>query len=231
MHAKPGADAGQLDASASRVKNKVHSHIVQISQISYHTLCMSAETRIVPFCERLDREMSDKTRPASTVDPSGEFPLDLTTYVFHLFTVVARHRDARLEAALKPHNLNVSRHRALSSIDRLAPCSMRELAEFVAVDRTTLTRTVDQLAEAGLVERATPREDRRQVVLTMTSAGRAACRRALQAIYRVNRELLQDMSEAEQRVLARGLDRLVGRLAPDPALLRRLRLSDIRPAE
>ena len=173
--------------------------------------------------------MNDQTRPASTVDPEGEFPLDLTTYVFHLFTVVARHRESRLEAALKPLGLNVSRHRALSSIERLAPCTMRELAEFVAVDRTTLTRTVDQLAGAGFVERATPREDRRQVVLTLTSAGKAACRRSLQAIYRVNRELLEGMGDAQQRALARGLDRLLARLETDPALLRRLRLEDARP--
>jgi DNA-binding MarR family transcriptional regulator len=175
--------------------------------------------------------MNDQTRPASTMDPTGEFPVDLTTYVFHLFTVVARHRDARLEAALRPLGLNVSRHRALTSIERLQPCTMRELAEFVAVDRTTLTRTVDQLTDAGLVERATPREDRRQVVLTMTAAGRAACRRSLQAIYRVNRELLDGVGEAQQRALARGLDRVVERLAPDPALLKRLRLEDARPAK
>ena len=174
--------------------------------------------------------MTDRTRPASTVDPKGEFPLDMTTYVFHLFTVVARHRDARLEAALRPLGLNVSRHRALTSIDRLQPCTMGELSEFVAVDRTTLTRTVDQLADAELVERRTPREDRRQVLLTLTTAGRAACRRALQAIYRVNRDLLADMAEEEQRALARGLDSLVGRLAPDPDLLRRLRLSDEHPS-
>lgn len=175
--------------------------------------------------------MNDQTRPASTVDPTGEFPVDLTTYVFHLFTVVARHRDARLEAALRPLGLNVSRHRALTSIERLEPCTMRDLAAFVAVDRTTLTRTVDQLADAGFVERATPREDRRQVMLTTTRTGRAACRRSLQAIYRVNRELLEGVSEAQQRALARGLDRLVERLAPDPALLRRLRLEDARTAK
>ena len=174
--------------------------------------------------------MSDNTRGTSTVDPKGEFPLDLTTYVFHLFTVVARHREARLEAALKPLDLSVSRHRALSSIDRLEPCTMRELAEFMAVDRTTLTRTLDQLADAGLVERTTPREDRRQVVLTLTATGKTACRRSLQAIYRVNRDLLEGMRETQQRALARGLDQLVARLATDPELLSRLRLSDTPPA-
>jgi DNA-binding MarR family transcriptional regulator len=173
--------------------------------------------------------MNDKTRPSSTVDPKGEFPVDLTTYVFHLFTVVARHREALLEAALKPLDLNVSRHRALTSIDRLAPCTMRELAQFIAVDRTTLTRTLDQLADAGLVERSTPREDRRQVVLTLTAGGKTACRRSLQAIYRVNRDLLEGMGEDEQRALCRGLDQLVARLAPDPDMLNRLRLNDARP--
>ena len=102
-------------------------------------------------------------RPASTTDPTGEFPLDLTSYVFHLFTVVARHREVRLEAELKRVGLNLSRHRALGVILALEPCTMSELAEYAAVDRTTLTRTVDQLVDAGLVERATPREDRRQV--------------------------------------------------------------------
>jgi DNA-binding MarR family transcriptional regulator len=168
------------------------------------------------------------TRPAPASDPTGEFPVDLTTYVFHLFTVVARHREARLEAVLRALDLSVSRHRALSSIGSLTPCTMTELADFMAVDRTTLTRTVDQLADAGLVERATPPEDRRQVALTLTEAGKVARRRSLQAVYRVNRELLADLPEASQRALARGLDELLGRLVVDPELRQRLRLREQR---
>src|SRR5271154_3734416 len=122
-------------------------------------------------------------RSASTMDPTGEFPLDLTSYVFHLFAVVARHREVRLEAELKPDGLNLSRHRALGVILALEPCTMSELAEYSAVDRTTLTRTVDQLVDAGLVERATPREDRRQVVLTLTGEGRGICKRSLRAVF------------------------------------------------
>ncbi len=63
---------------------------------------------------------------------------------------------------------------------------MRELAEFMAVDRTTLTRTLDWLADAGLVVRATPRQGRRQVVLTLTAAGASVCQRSLQVIHRVD---------------------------------------------
>ncbi|MEJ0065579.1 MAG: MarR family transcriptional regulator [Caulobacteraceae bacterium] len=156
----------------------------------------------------------------------GEFPLDLTSYVFHLFAVVGRHREARLETALKPLGLSLSRHRALSVIYTLEPCTMSELADFSAVDRTTLTRTVDQLVDGGLVERATPREDRRQVVLTLTDQGRRSCRRALKAIYAVSRELLAGVAEEDQRVVARSLEAMLGRLVDDPAMLRRLTLRD-----
>jgi DNA-binding MarR family transcriptional regulator len=165
-------------------------------------------------------------RSAATMDPRGEFPLDLTTYVFHLFAVVARHREARLETELKPLGLNLSRHRALSVVASREPCTMSELADFSAVDRTTLTRTVDQLVDAGLVERATPREDRRQVVLTLTQDGAEACRASLRAIFRVNRELLADLAEEDQRGVARALEAFLSRLVEDEDLLRRLMLRD-----
>jgi DNA-binding MarR family transcriptional regulator len=166
------------------------------------------------------------SRAASTTDPAGEFPLDLTSYVFHLFAVVARHREARLEMALKPVGLSLSRHRALSVIYTLEPCTMSELADYSAVDRTTLTRTVDQLVDGGLVERATPREDRRQVVLTLTDQGRRTCRRSLKAIYAVSRELLTNVAEEDQRVVARSLEAMLGCLVDDPAMLQRLTLRD-----
>jgi MarR family transcriptional regulator, lower aerobic nicotinate degradation pathway regulator len=163
-------------------------------------------------------------RTASPTDPRGEFPRDLTSYLFHLFAVVSRHREARLETELKPIGLNLSRHRALSVISTLQPCTMSELADFSAVDRTTLTRTVDQLVDGGLVERTTPREDRRQVVLTLTDEGRTTCQRSLRAIYDVNRQILEGLAEDDQRQVARSLETFLGRLVDDPELLRRLTL-------
>ena len=165
-------------------------------------------------------------RAASTMDPRGEFPLDLTSYVFHLFAVVSRHREARLEVAMKPLGLSLARHRALSVIASSEPCTMSELAEYTAVDRTTLTRTVDQLEKDGLVVRTTPREDRRQVLLTLTDAGRSVCRKSLQAIYRVNRQLLTGLEDEHQRSVARALEAFLATLVDDQALLGRLLLRE-----
>ena len=160
----------------------------------------------------------------------GGGSLGLTDYVFHLFAVVSRHREARLDAALRPLGLSLSRHRALSIVAGIGPCTMSELADFSAVDRTTLTRTVDQLVESGLVERATPREDRRQVVLTLTEAGRVICRRSMEAIFEVNRELAEDIDDDDGRAAVRMLESLISRLVSDPALRERVLLRDERTA-
>jgi DNA-binding MarR family transcriptional regulator len=163
-------------------------------------------------------------RSANATDPAGEFPLDLTTYVFHLFAVVSRHREARIEEALRPLGLNLARHRALSVILQLEPCTMSDVADFSAVDRTTLTRTIDPLVAAGLVRRATPPHDRRQVVLTLTETGRAVCHKSLRAIFRLNRELLVSLDDPAQRAVARALEVFVDRLVDDDDLRRRLKM-------
>ncbi len=161
-------------------------------------------------------------RSTTHSDPEGEFPLDLTTYFFHLFVVVGRYRDARLDRALKPIGLNTSRHRALSVIALLEPCPMTALADFSAVDRTTMTRTIDQLVAADLVVRATPATDRRQVLLSLTANGRKAYRKALAVIRRFNEDALDGVPEPLQRQALRAYERIAANIIADDELSRRL---------
>jgi DNA-binding MarR family transcriptional regulator len=161
-------------------------------------------------------------RGAAPRDPAGEFPFPVAPYLFHLFTVIARLRDAKLDKALKPFGLNVTRHRAIAVIALLEPCTMSELADLSAIDRTTMTRIVDQLVARDLAERATPSEDRRQVVLTLTEKGRAVYQGALKAIGQVNREALEGLSDETLRAAARAQQTILVNLAPDPVLAQRL---------
>jgi DNA-binding MarR family transcriptional regulator len=162
------------------------------------------------------------TRAPTTIDPTGEFPFDLTTYLFHVFAILGRYREAELEEAFRPLGLNVARHRALAVVARMQPCSMTELADFCAVDRTTMTRTVDQLFAGGLVDRTTPPTDRRQVLLTITAEGQALHERALRAVYRVNRRALEAIPEDVQRTVVRAQKSMLGALIGDADLTRRL---------
>jgi DNA-binding MarR family transcriptional regulator len=161
-------------------------------------------------------------RSARTLDPAGEFPFDVATYAFHLFAVLARHREALMEEAFRPLGLNVARYRALSVVARLGPLSMSELADYSAVDRTTMTRTVDQLVASGFVERATPPSDRRQVLLTPTGAGKAANVAALKIVFRLNRRALAGLDEEEQRAFCRAQQAMITSLVESPSLTRRL---------
>jgi DNA-binding MarR family transcriptional regulator len=164
-------------------------------------------------------EMNDSR---SGAPGSPAFPYPLPTYLFHLFTTIARLRDSRLDKALRPLGLNVTRHRAIAVIALLEPCTMSELADLSAIDRTTMTRIVDQLVARDLAERATTSEDRRQVLLHLTAEGRAVYSKALKVIGEVNRTALAGLPEDVLTILARAQQSILTNLAPDPERARRL---------
>ncbi len=165
---------------------------------------------------------------ADSKDPLGEFPFAPPEYVTYLMTVITRYRDAQLERILRPLDLSVARHRALLVVQRLGPCTMTELAEFSIVERTTLTRIVDQLVEAGLVSRVSRGDDRRTVRLTVTDAGNALEHRAATLIWAQNRAELEGITDEDLRALIRVCQMYAANLAPD-AVARERALTFSRP--
>jgi len=174
----------------------------------------------------MDGEGATKRHRPDRLDPAGEFPLDATAYIFHLFSVTSRHREAKIDELLRQLDLNLPRYIALGMIARFEPCSMTHLAGYSAVDRTTLTRMTDQLVRASLVERTTPPTDRRQVLLSITETGRRVLEAARKLVDGLNGALVRNLPDADQRAIARGFERIVANLTNDPALLRRLLLEE-----
>jgi DNA-binding MarR family transcriptional regulator len=157
--------------------------------------------------------MSQAASSGSSDDRSGA--LDPTEFLFHLFIVLSRHRDAQLDRGLRPLGLNVSRHRAISVIASFEPCTMGELSEFSCVDRTTMTRTVDQLVSDGWVERTASPSDRRQVLLVLTEQGRGVYREARGVIVRINKETAEGVTEEQRRAMIRAQRAMIGNLIND----------------
>ena len=85
--------------------------------------------------------------------PDGAVGEGFDEYLFYLLTQVANRRSRDFAPTLEAIGLSIPEWRALSVINRLDGCLMSELAEFTTVDRTTLTRTVDQLVKRDLVGR------------------------------------------------------------------------------
>jgi DNA-binding MarR family transcriptional regulator len=157
----------------------------------------------------------------NSTDPRGEFGLNVPEQFFYLLFQVVRHRDARFDAALEPLGLTIARWRALAVIRRIDGCSMKDLSRYSAVDRTTLTRSVDHLVEQGLAARTIPPTDRRMVVLSLTEAGAAVYDRAVALLLKMNHDLLKGVAQEEARQMTRVLETVIGNLLEDPA--------DVRP--
>ena len=149
-------------------------------------------------------------------DPTGEFPFNLPTYALHLAIVVDRQRELKIERLLRPVGSSSVRHRALSVIGRLKTCTMSDLADFSSADRTTLTRTVDQLVELGLAMRTTPPTDRRQVLLSLTPLGVTTHQRSMRLVREFNHQAVAGIEEDDLRTAMRVFERIAANIIDDP---------------
>jgi MarR family transcriptional regulator for hemolysin len=149
------------------------------------------------------------------LDPQGEFPLAPAEYFFYLLYLAARQRDLRFGEALSETGLSLARWRTLAIIRRIENCTMKALALYTAIDRTTLTRAVDVLVEQGLVDRLPIRGDRRKVSLALTEAGEAAYARAVTILMTENGAVLQRFDDGALRDATRILQQVIVALMDD----------------
>jgi MarR family transcriptional regulator for hemolysin len=83
-----------------------------------------------------------------------------------------------------------------------------ELARAVGIEGPTLTRHLDALEQAGLVERRRDPSDRRAVQVELTEAGERLHGTLLRAVIAFNRRLTAGLGEQELRRLRQTLARL-----------------------
>ncbi len=86
------------------------------------------------------------------------------------------------------------------------PCTISSIAGDLGIDPATVVRTVDSLEKRGLVERRRGREDRRQVFVEFTEAGRAARQESHQQFINRIHTILLAMSEEGRSSLLHGLE-------------------------
>ena len=153
---------------------------------------------------------------------AAAYPFERPTYLLHLLVAIDRQRDLRLEERMRPLGLTVPRYRAIGVIARLAPCTMSELADYSVVDRTTMTRIVDQLVAEGFAERGSTAADRRKVLLSLTPAGRDLYRQAVKIVVEINREAVAGIPDAAQDAVVRAEEVILRNLVLDPGLADRL---------
>jgi DNA-binding MarR family transcriptional regulator len=134
---------------------------------------------------------------AATATLADAPAFDLPKHVFFLVTQLMARRNRALAAQLKPLGLTVQKWRVIAVLDHTPGCTMGELADLTSVDRTTLTRTLDQLVEEKLVDRRAAAHDRRTMRLALTNKGAALLGRVLPLVIEQNERAVRGFSAAE----------------------------------
>src|SRR6478735_1699630 len=111
-------------------------------------------------------------------------------------------------AALQAEGGSVPVWLILNALTHEKLATQLDLARSLGIEGPTLTRHLDNLEEAGLVERRRSDEDRRAVRVALTPAGRTAHRSMRGQGIGFNERLLRGISEDEQAQLRDLLDRL-----------------------
>jgi DNA-binding MarR family transcriptional regulator len=131
---------------------------------------------------------------------------------FFWFGQIFGMRNRVLNRELRTYDLDYQRMKVLAVLDEVPGCSMQQLADLTAVDRTSLTHTVQLLIGKGLLQRRESANDRRSVVLGLTAAGRKTFKQVAPLILGLNKRTFSGFTAAEIDALMDQLRRMVDNL-------------------
>lgn len=123
--------------------------------------------------------------------------------------------DAELARALAERDLQRGWFNLLAALRRSgAPYALRpgELMRATMLSSAGMTKRLDRLADAGLVERSADPDDRRGTLVRLTSAGLEAIDGALPVHVANEERILDPLSAAERRTLDKLLRKLLAAL-------------------
>jgi DNA-binding MarR family transcriptional regulator len=90
----------------------------------------------------------------------------------------ARHVTKLYDGALAPIGLGVNQFSILARLNRVGPSTIRELADLLVMDRSTLGHLLRPLEKRGFVNLQVTERDRRSRTVMLTPIGEAAVAKA-----------------------------------------------------
>src|SRR2546430_14548537 len=103
----------------------------------------------------------------------GQDPRQLSPCVCNTLRMVSRAVTQLYDDVMRPSGLRVTQFSILGTIARMGEANLRQLEDTLAIDQTTLTRSLNLLERGGVIERV-PRPDGRIKAMRLTSKGRRA---------------------------------------------------------
>jgi DNA-binding MarR family transcriptional regulator len=153
----------------------------------------------------------------AVVHPAAQrrYPEELVSSALFLLKRLGMAAKERSLAAYEELGLHPYHHSILAVLDEGAREAQGEIAEALGWDKGQLVGLLDELEEAGLIERQRDPADRRRHVVEMTPAGRKTLDRLRKLSGRLDDEFLSSLSDTERRELHALLLRLAEQHLPN----------------
>jgi MarR family transcriptional regulator, lower aerobic nicotinate degradation pathway regulator len=146
-------------------------------------------------------------------------PARLRRLPSRLLTMTAVHADRLANQGLATADARKWHYAVLASLQEFGPASQATLSRRTGIYRSDLVAVINELADRGLIERASDPADRRRNLITMTPHGRRHLRQLDRLVATIQDELLAPLTQSERDQLVELLTRLLDhhtQTAPHP---------------
>ncbi|WP_030667941.1 MarR family winged helix-turn-helix transcriptional regulator [Streptomyces sp. NRRL B-1347] len=142
-------------------------------------------------------------------------PSTIRTLPSWLLGRAAARGRALVAGALAAEGLRMWHHVVLSAVADLGPVAQAELGRSVSLDPKDMVGVLNDLQDAGLVDRTPDPKDRRKNAVTITAEGRRKVERCAHVARQANADLLSSLSQEERDRFMEMLTRVAAVDAPD----------------
>lgn len=125
---------------------------------------------------------------------------DLEQYLFFWVGQIDALYSRSVTKTLKPLGVNLTTWRALALLERMGVMTVSQLAELSAIERSSLSRTVDVMEQRGLITRVGRKNDKRMLDVQITQAGSELYYKILPHVMQRNQIVLHDADPEELRI-------------------------------
>jgi len=140
--------------------------------------------------------------------------LDLANYLPYLVNRLGMALVASMSArALAQHGLSIDMWRALAVLSNRGTQRQVDLVGMTSIDASTMSRLVTRLVRMGLVTRRRSESSNREVVIELTTKGRALVARIIPFAQQLERTAAADIPAKDLAVVKRSLQRMYENIA------------------
>jgi len=156
------------------------------------------------FYGNLMHEGEDQNPPRPTLGEIG-----INHFAPYLINRIAARYNANMAEALKALDVTTTEMRVLAVLSLSYSTTINELAVYTVTQQSTMSRTLDELEEQGLIHRIARPDDRRVRDVSITEKGREAFEKIWPILYEQFRQLFDGVQEDEYRTFVNTLHRIL----------------------